>query len=165
MCAGRSVLGGACHNPPVAPFVILKVIHVLSAIVAVGANVTYAFWLRRAGRDRTRLIDAISGVRTLDARLANPAYILLLVTGVGMVMTGAYSFETGWIAASVVLYVATAVLGITAFGPAIRRQLAEAERDPMSANYAAAERRSNLLGILTTAIVVVIVVLMVAKPF
>jgi uncharacterized membrane protein len=149
----------------VAPFVILKVIHVLSAIVAVGANVTYAFWLRRAGRDRTRLVDAISGVRTLDARLANPAYILVLVTGIGMVLTGAYSFETGWIAASIALYVATVVLGITAFGPAIRRQLAEAERDPSSAAYTAAERRSNLLVMLTAATVVVIVVLMVAKPF
>ena len=28
---------------------VLKVIHVIAAIVAVGANVTYAFWLRRAG--------------------------------------------------------------------------------------------------------------------
>jgi uncharacterized membrane protein len=82
-----------------------------------------------------------------------------------MVVTGAYSFETRWIAASIVLYILTAVLGITAFGPAIRRQLAEAERDPTSADYDAAERRSNLLGILTTAIVVLIVVLMVAKPF
>lgn len=147
------------------PFLTLKLIHVLSAIVAVGANVTYAFWLRRAGRDRARLIDAIGGVRTLDSRLANPAYVILLVTGFGMVLTGAYSFETGWIAASIALYVATAVLGITAFGPAIRRQLAEAERDPSSEAYAAAERRSNLLGLLTTAIVVLIVVLMVTKPF
>jgi uncharacterized membrane protein len=146
-------------------FLILKVVHILSAIVAVGANVTYAFWLRRAGRDRARLVDALSGVRTLDGRLANPAYIVVLLTGVGMVLTGAYSFETGWIAASIALYIVTAVLGITAFGPAIRRQLTEAERDPWSAAYAAAERRSNLLGILTTAIVVLIVVLMVTKPF
>ena len=33
-------------------FIALKVIHVLSAITAVGANVTYAFWLRRGGTDR-----------------------------------------------------------------------------------------------------------------
>jgi uncharacterized membrane protein len=151
--------------PTMSAFLLLKVVHVLSAIVAVGANVTYAFWLRRAGRDRARLVDAISGVRTLDRRLANPAYILLLVTGVGMVVTGAYSFETGWIVASIVLYVATAVLGIAAFAPAIRRQLAEAERDPTSADYAATERRSNLLGVVTAALAVLIVVLMVTKPF
>jgi uncharacterized membrane protein len=146
-------------------FLLLKLVHVLSAIVAVGANVTYAFWLRRARGDRARLVDAISGVRSLDSRFANPAYILLLITGVGMVLTGAYSFETGWIAASVALYVLTAVLGITAFAPALRRQLTEAERDPTSADYAAAERRSSLLGLVTVAVVVLIVVLMVAKPF
>ena len=82
-----------------------------------------------------------------------------------MVLTGAYSFETGWIAAAIVLYVLTAIVGITLFAPAIRRQQAEAERDPSSAAYAAAANRSNLFGILTVVIVVVIVYLMVAKPF
>jgi uncharacterized membrane protein len=147
------------------PFVPLKVVHVLSAIVAVGANVTYAFWLRRAGLDRDRLIYSIEGVRRLDRTIANPGYILLLLTGLGMVATGLYSFRSGWLAAALALYVLTALLGILAFAPAIRRQLAEAERDPRSEAYAAAAKRSNILGIATTAIVAVIVVLMVAKPF
>jgi uncharacterized membrane protein len=146
-------------------FALLKLVHVISAIVAVGENVTYAFWLRRAGRDRERLLFVIDGVRRLDRTIANPAYIVVLITGVLMVMTGAYSFETGWIAAAIVLYIAVALLGIFAFAPAIRRQAAEAERDPTSPAYAEAERRSNLLGIATTAIALVIVVLMVTKPF
>ena len=146
-------------------FIGLKVIHVLAAITAVGANVTYAFWLRRAGTDRDRLLYSIDGVRRMDRVIANPAYILLLVTGVLMVITGAYSFETGWIAAAIVLYIVTAIVGITLFAPAIRRQQAEAERDPSSAAYAAAANRSNLFGVLTIVIVVVIVYLMVAKPF
>lgn len=144
---------------------ILKLIHVLAAIVAVGANVTYAFWLRAAGREAARLVFVIETVRTLDNRVANPAYGVLLVTGVLMVMAGQYSFETGWLALAIALYVIVAVLGIFAFGPAIRRQLAEAERDPSSAAYEAAARRSNRLGLLTTAIVLVIVALMVLKPF
>ena len=102
--------------------VVLKVIHVVAVIVAVGANVSYAFWLRYAGRDRERLVYTISGIRRLDRLVANPSYVLVLVTGILMVLGGAYSFGTGWIAASIVLYVAVAVLGITAFGPAIRRQ-------------------------------------------
>src|ERR1035437_3297661 len=36
-------------------FLALKVVHILSAIVAVGSNVTSVFWLDRAGRDRDRL--------------------------------------------------------------------------------------------------------------
>lgn len=145
--------------------VILKVVHVVAVIVAVGANASYAFWLRYAGRDRDRLVYTISGIRRLDRLVANPSYVLVLVTGVLMVLGGAYSFDTGWIAASIVLYVAVAVLGITAFGPAIRHQLAEAERDPSSSAYASAARRSTALGLLTTAVVLVIVVLMVTKPF
>ncbi len=147
------------------PFLALKIVHVLAAIVAVGANITYAFWLRRAGLERDRLVWAIEGIRRLDRSFANPGYVVLLVTGVGMVATGAYSFSAHWLQAAVGLYVVTAVLGIAVFAPAIRRQLAEADHDPSSAAYAAAAARSNWLGVLTTVIVVVIVGLMVAKPF
>ncbi len=147
------------------PFLLLKVVHVLSAIVAVGANLTYAFWLRRAGLDRDRLTFTIATVRALDRRVANPAYIVLLITGVGMVMTGAYSFSARWLQVAIALYVATALLGILVFAPAVRRQAAEAERDPTSATYALAARHSSRLGLLTTALAVLIVILMVAKPF
>jgi uncharacterized membrane protein len=149
----------------VSPFLLVKVVHVLAAIVAVGANVTYAFWLHRAERDRERLIWSIEGVRRLDRKFANPGYIVVLISGIAMVLTGGYRFDQGWIATAIVLYVLTAILGIGAFAPAIRRQLAEAETDPASEAYAAAARRVNLLGRLTTAIVALIVFLMVTKPF
>jgi uncharacterized membrane protein len=104
-------------------------------------------------------------VRTIDSRIANPAYIVLLITGVLMVLGGAFSFTTGWILAAIVLYVATAVIGIALFAPAIRRQLAEAERDVTSDAYRVAASRSTVLGIVTTVLVLIIVVLMVTKPF
>jgi uncharacterized membrane protein len=147
------------------PFLLLKLVHVVSAIVAVGANITYAFWLRRAGRDPDKLPWAIRGVQTLDNRLANPAYVVLLITGVAMVLTGAFSFEEGWIATALVLYVALLIVGIFVYAPTVRRQLAEAERDPHSPDYAAIERRSTLLGIVTLIAVLAIVALMVTKPF
>jgi uncharacterized membrane protein len=144
---------------------LLKFVHVLAAITAVGSNLTYAFWLRRAGRDRDRLVWTLETIHHLDTRIANPAYGLLFVTGVLMVVGGLYSFETGWLATAIVLYVAVAVIGIAVYAPAIRRQVAAAERDPRSAEYAAAERRSNLLGVITLVLVLVIVFLMVVKPF
>jgi uncharacterized membrane protein len=144
---------------------ILLLVHVLAAIIAVGANLTYAIWFRAAGRDRDRLIFVIRTVRLLDNRIANPAYIVVLITGIGMVLAGAYSFTTGWILAAIAIYVAVAVIGIVLFGPALRRQLDESERDPASEAYEAAARRSTWLGVLTTALVLVIVVLMVTKPF
>jgi len=149
------------------PFLLLKALHVLAAIVAVGANVTYAFWLARAGRDQKRLVFAIDTIRWLDRSIANPGYILLAITGVLLVLTssGTYSFTTGWIALSIVLYIGVAILGFAAFSPSIRRQLVEAEKDPRSDEYAAAATRSNAFGLLTTAVVLIIVTLMVTKPF
>jgi Predicted integral membrane protein len=149
----------------VTPILFLKLIHVLLAIVAVGSNVTYGFWLRRAGLDRERLTWTIETVRALDRRIANPAYVGLLVTGLLMVWAGLYPLISGWILAAIGLYVLTALLGIALFAPTIRRQLAEAARDPASKAYAAIARRSSVLGLITTGIVVVIVTLMVTKPF
>ena len=144
----------------------LKVAHIIAAIVAVGANVTYAFWLRQAGtNDRDRLVFTIGSIRKLDKTIATPAYIVVLLTGLGMVFLGVFSFATGWIQAALGLYVLVVIVGAALYSPAIRRQLAEAETDPASAAYAAAASRSNLLGIVTIVIVLVIVVLMVTKPF
>ena len=64
-------------------FVGLKFIHVLSVITAVGSNLTYTYWLRRAGTDRDRLVWTITGIQRLD-NLATPAYVVVLVTGVLM---------------------------------------------------------------------------------
>jgi len=145
---------------------LLKVVHIIAAIVAVGANVTYAFWLRRAGTaDRERLVFTIDTIRKLDNMIATPAYVVVLLTGLAMVFLGAFSFETNWIRAAIGLYVLVVILSIALYAPALRRQLAEAQVDPSSAAYRAAASRSTTLGIVVMIIVLVIVVLMVAKPF
>jgi uncharacterized membrane protein len=146
-------------------FLALKVVHILSAIVAVGSNVTSVFWLDRAGRDRDRLGWALEGVRRLDKRIANPAYIVVLLSGIAMVVTGGYRFDEGWIATAIVLYVLTAAFGIFAFTPAVRLQRAEAATDPTSAAYARIARRTWWYGWLTTGVIVAIIILMVTKPF
>ncbi len=144
----------------------LKVVHVLAAIVAVGANLTYAFWLRRAGTaDRERLVFTIESIRRLDNLIATPAYVVVLLSGLGMILSGAFSFEAGWIQAALGLYVLVVILSIVLYAPALRRQLAEAEADHSSAAYHAAAARSTVLGVVVTLIVLVIVVLMVTKPF
>lgn len=145
-------------------FLLLKLVHVAAAIVAVGANVTYAIWMSRAHRDRRHLVFAIETIRFLDRRLALPAYVLVLITGIAMVARGAYSFTTGWIVAAIALYVVAVVVGIVAFGPTVRRQLAEAKRDPMSVAYQELARRNRQLTLVTLVVVGAIVVLMVTKP-
>jgi uncharacterized membrane protein len=144
---------------------LLKLIHVLAAITAVGANLTYTYWMRFAGQDRDRLVWAMNGIRRLDNFIATPAYVVLLITGVLMVIGGVFSFQTGWILAAIALYVVVVVMGIALYSPALKRQIAEAETDPTSPAYADAARRTNMFGLITTAVVLVIVVLMVTKPF
>jgi len=145
-------------------YVILKILHVLAAITALGANLTYPFWLRRAGTDRDRVLDALDGIRALDRRVANPAYIVVFILGIFLVLTGNLSFTTFWIAAAIVLFIVVAVLGAVAYAPALRRQEAEARADVRSPAYAAAARRQNVIGGVVTLLVVAIVFLMVAKP-
>lgn len=139
--------------------------HVLAVIVAVGSNVTYGIWLHLAGSDRERILFAIRGVRWIDRRVALPGYLVAFVTGVAMVLTGMWRFDQGWILVSIVLYLVTALAGFTLFAPAIRRQVAEAERDPRTDGYEAAARQTARLGVLTVGIVTLISVLMVTKPF
>ena len=143
---------------------VLKGVHVLAVVVALGANLTYAFWLARAGADGSRLVFVIESIGRLDRGVANPAYIVTLLAGIGMVLTGPFSFEALWISAAIVLYVVVAVLGFTMYAPAMRRQLALAREDPGTPAYAAAARRSQATGLLVTGLVVVIVLLMVLKP-
>lgn len=146
-------------------FLALKVIHILAAIVAVGTSVTSTFWLARAGRHRDRLVWALEGTRLFDRRIANPAYVIVLASGIAMVMTGTYRFEQGWISTAIVLYVLIAAFGIFVFRPAARLQRAEAAADPSSAAYARIAARTWWYSWLTTAVVAMIVVLMVTKPY
>ena len=147
------------------PFLALKVFHVLMAILAVGTSVTSTFWLARAGVDRDRLVWALDGVRTFDRRIANPAYVLVLLSGIAMVATGTYRFDQGWIDAAIGLYLLIAAFGIVVFRPAARLQRAEASADPTSAAYARIAARTWWYSWLTIAVVAMIVVLMVTKPF
>lgn len=144
---------------------VIKLLHVLAAMLVVGPNATYVLWLRAAGRDRERLAFAIRGVRQLDRMLAVPSYGLLLLTGLLMVLIGAYDLTQGWLLTAIVLYLIVAVAGMTVMGPAIKRFRDEAARDPNSAAFDSARATSERYTWGSVAILVVIVMLMVTKPF
>ena len=57
----------------------------------------------------------VRGVKILDDRIANPAYVLLFVTGAAMVFLGRLSWTTPWLLAALVLYACVAARG-TALG-------------------------------------------------
>ncbi len=144
---------------------LLKLIHVIAAALAVGTNATAIFWLRAGRHDPGRLAFAIGGIRRLDRMLAIPAFAVLLVTGILMVLLGMYDFTRGWILLAIVLYLGLAVAGMTVMGPALKRVLAEAERDSTSRAFMAAERRSMRYTVGSLGVLLIILALMVTKPF
>jgi uncharacterized membrane protein len=146
-------------------YLYLKWLHVLSAIIAVGANATYGIWLARASRDPDNLPFTLKGIKLLDDWIANPAYGLLLLTGLGMVLTVSLPLTTPWLLTSLVLYGVLVVVGLLGYTPALRRQIRLLEEAGFSSpNYQAQARRGTVIGIILAVIAISIVFLMVVKP-
>jgi uncharacterized membrane protein len=145
---------------------VMKYVHVLMAIVAVGFNASYAIWLRRAARAPEHQAYVLRGVKILDDRFANPAYGVLLLTGLLMVFTTpGLKLTTFWILLALILYVTTVVLAAAVYTPTLRKQIEALEAEgPETARYQALARRSTVLGIVLGVIVAGIVFLMVTKP-
>jgi uncharacterized membrane protein len=144
----------------------LKLVHVLAAIIAVGTNVTYFVWLAfMRGRSQTDQVFALESIARLDARVANPAYFVLPITGIVMVLIGDIGFTTFWVAVAIGLYVLVAVFAAALFVPALRRLTAIVETEGTDApGYEEAARRTRSMGLLTMLPVAGILYLMVLKP-
>jgi uncharacterized membrane protein len=145
-------------------YLLLKWIHVLMAITALGANITYGVWLSRAAREPQYLAFALRGVKTLDDRVANPAYVLLFLTGMAMVGVGKVPWSP-WLTTGLTLYVILVVIALAGYTPTLRRQIEALDAGgPTSPRYQQLAARSTQLGILLGVIAVVIVYVMVTKP-
>ena len=143
----------------------LKTLHILLAIVAVGFNVSYGIWQARASRDTEHMGYALRGIKFMDDRIANPAYIGLAIVGVVLVLIGPYDFEDVWVVVAIGLYVVMAVVGLALYSPTLKRQIAAYETDGAgSAEFSALTARSRMLGGVLALVVVAIIVLMVVKP-
>jgi uncharacterized membrane protein len=146
-------------------FLIVKYVHILAAIVAVGLNISYVVWIIRAQRDPGHIPFALKGIKFLDDRIANPAYGLLLLTGLLMVFLAGYSITTFWIDAALILFVVLVVLAVTQYTPTLRNQIKLAEAgDTTSAEFGRLAKRGQIVGQALGAIVLVILAMMVFKP-
>jgi uncharacterized membrane protein len=146
-------------------YTILKWVHVLMAIIAVGFNASYAVWLARAARSPEHQAYVLRGVKVLDDRFANPAYGVLLLTGLWMVAISPWEITTFWILTALILYAVTVVLAAAVYTPTLRKQIATLESEgPSSEAYRGLATRSRVTGIVLGIIVVAIVFLMVTKP-
>ena len=145
-------------------YLALMFVHILSAIVAVGSNVTYGVWSVRAAGDPSNLGFALKGIKFIDDRIANPSYGVLLVTGLIMMFTGHWGFAL-WIVIALILFAAVVVLGFAFYSPLLKRQIQLVESGQASSpEYTRLAGLSRRFGPGLAIIVVVILAMMVFKP-
>jgi len=147
-------------------FQFIKFIHVLLAIVAVGFNASYGIWLARSATvAQATQSHVLRTIKFLDDRFANPAYGLLLITGLLMAFSAGIPFSRLWLAASIGLWFVLVFLGLGIYTPTLRDQIRVLESEgPGSEQYQRLASRGRTVGIVLAIIVVVIVFLMVTKP-
>ena len=146
-------------------YLALKFIHILSAIVAVGSNITYGVWSARSSGQPVPTSFALKGIKFIDDGIANPAYGVLLVTGLVMVFLGHFSITALWVIVALAGFVAVAVLGVAVYSPLLRDQIRLADAgDVTSPEAVALSRRGRIFGPVLGIIVLVILAMMVFKP-
>lgn len=146
-------------------YAVLKFVHVALAIVAIGSNVSYGLWLRRAAREPQHAAHILRGVKVLDDRFAGPAYGLLLVTGFALVVVGDIPLTSFWILAALVLYAGILIGGLFFYTPTLRGQTALAEAGSSDSDeYRRLAKRGTVVGGGLIAFAFAIEFLMVTKP-
>lgn len=147
-------------------YVAIKFFHIFFAIVAVGFNATYALWIVRGQRDPSHLDFALRGVKLLDDYFANPAYLLLLVSGVAMVLIAGYPlFSTFWLLGALILWIVAVAVGYGLYTPTLSKQIRVlATSGAKSEEFQTLSTRGQILGIALAVIVLLILALMVFKP-
>ena len=145
-------------------YLILKFLHIAAAITAVGANVTYGVWNARSQSDPAHLGFALKGVKFIDDRIANPAYGVVLFTGLIMAIWQWHFFHF-WIIAALILFIVMAAVAVALYSPLLVRLINAADSgQTTSPEFAGMINRNRILGAAFGLIVALILVLMVFKP-
>ena len=148
---------------------ILLWVHILCAITALGANITYFPWLLRVGKDPQVLGFTLRTIKMMDDWIANPAYILALFTGDGLVRyaeaSEGFSYATPWIVSALGLYALVAVLGLFVYSPMLKKQIKLAESVGADApEYTRVAQTGLYIGFAIVALTIIITFLMAVKP-
>src|SRR5258708_7118046 len=151
-------------------YFLVKYLHVLGAIVILGAGTGIAFFMLMAHRthDVAFIARTASVVVIADAIFTLSAVILQPVTGGLLMMLSATDITERWLLASLALYAIAGLFWIpVVFMQIEMRDLARlaAEKDqPLPPRYFALFRRWFLFGIPGFGSVMIILWLMIAKP-
>lgn len=151
-------------------FLILKTLHLIGATVLLGTGAGIAFFMLMAHRTRdAKLVAHTAGVVVIaDTLFTATAVVLQPLTGASLAFIDGYPLLSGWVAASLGLYVFVGALWLPVVWMQLRmRDLARdaaARNAPLPDAYFRLWRFWFAFGVPAFAAVLLIVWLMTAKP-
>ena len=148
-------------------YLVLKFVHIVLAIVAVGFSSTFGLLSVRAakaGGDGREMMFALKAI-ALMSNIAHACFLLLLATGLWMIWDVGYPFAYTWIYLSLILFAVAFLAGTFIMVPSAKRRIAIlAERGPSDPEFIALSQRAAKLGPALSIVALIIIWLMVAKP-
>jgi hypothetical protein len=144
-------------------------IHVTAVVVGLGATFAGALIFPVALKmDERHLPYAHRLSLAISRRMANPALLVIVVTGFYQVSKGDWSFSSFWISATFAIVIVLGALAGSYFIPTDKKLAVMAERDlaggGLSADYQRLARREGMVGGLAGVLIIAAVFLMVVKP-
>ena len=147
-------------------YITLKWLHIATAAIAFGSNMTHFFWLiaanAKGGGDPAHRSDILRLVKKIDDRLAVPCYAIMVACGASMWIMQ-WPLNSSWIVISLVLTTIITIMGIS-FGPFMNRWVKMAKADPMDERLPVWSRRLTIWWGMICLSVPVIMYFMVFKP-
>lgn len=145
-------------------YLIVKFIHIVLAIAAVGFTSTFGITMATAAGRPTAFPFALYAVRNLQ-RISSLAFTGLIVTGVLMAWLGNLQWTALWFVGSLALALLAHVVGLTIARPTLSRQIELVEQaDPPVDELRRLGSRSRKVGMMLSLTALAIVGMMVFKP-
>ena len=146
-------------------------VHISAVVVGLGATFAEAILFQVAMKMDPRNMPFVHRAqRAINQRLANPALLVILITGIIQVADSDFiDFSDAWISATFVIIIALGALLGAYFIPTDRRLFDQVTKDlaetgEPSKAYLADVRREGVMGTITGILIVVALFLMVVKP-
>jgi len=143
-------------------YVLIKIIHILVAIIALGTSAGLGIALELYARGPAHGTFLMRVVERLTAVLVIPGYVIVLLTGILMARRN-WSFTAHWIRAALSLWAAGLIV-VMSFVVALRRQRILMEGGNHASEYGRAALFARISGGAFGLVVVSILYFMVAKP-
>jgi uncharacterized membrane protein len=146
-------------------------IHISAAVVGLGATFALAIGFPLALKLDARYLPFVHHLSlNVNRKLASPALLIVLLTGIYQTADGNFSMGDPWISATFVIVIVLGGLQGAYFIPTDRKLAALAEKElatgatTLSEDYQRQAQREGGLGALAGVLIIVAVFLMVTKP-